>query len=78
MKKPTNKTRRLKPLSLYPLKAEEALALFMRVDPAEVEVGVWRLQPKRVKSVLCQQDNSDGLCRDVNGARGQFLRALAT
>ena len=34
MKKPASK--RLKPLSLYPLKAEEALALFMRVDPAEV------------------------------------------
>ena len=33
MKPPKKK----QPLSLYPLKAEEALALFMRIDPAKIE-----------------------------------------
>ena len=47
MKKPASK--RLKPLSLYPLKAEEALALFMRVDPAEVKR---RIPQKKGKAAL--------------------------
>ena len=36
----------LKPLSLYPLKAEEALRLFMQVDPVKVEAGMRRLRQK--------------------------------
>lgn len=49
MKKPTTKKLRLKSLSLYPLKAEEALSLFMRVDPAKVEGGMRCMQPTRGK-----------------------------
>jgi hypothetical protein len=37
---------RLTPLFLYPLKAEEALQLFMQVDPAKVEAGMRRLRRK--------------------------------
>ena len=35
-----------RPLSLYPLKAEEALRLFMQVDPAKVEAGMRQLRRK--------------------------------
>ena len=38
---------RLKSLSLHPLKAEEALRLFMQVDPAKVRAGVRRMRQKR-------------------------------
>jgi hypothetical protein len=36
-------------LSLYPLKAEEALAIFMRADPAKVREGMAKLRRKRGK-----------------------------
>lgn len=49
MKKSSNKKRRLKLISLYPLKTEEALALFMRVDPVKVEVGMRRMHKKKDK-----------------------------
>lgn len=45
MSKPANR-KRLKPLSLHPMKAEEALRLFMQVDPAKVRAA-WRLRQKR-------------------------------
>ena len=48
-KKPTPKRPRLKPLSLYPLKPEDALAAFMQVDPAKVEEGMRKLTRKRGK-----------------------------
>ena len=38
---------KLKPPSLYPLKAEEALSLFMRVDPAKVVAGMRKLHQRR-------------------------------
>jgi hypothetical protein len=34
-------------LSLYPLKAEEALAAFMRADPKKVEAGMQKLRRKK-------------------------------
>lgn len=34
---------------LHPLKAEEALAAFMRADPAKVEAGMRKLGRKRGK-----------------------------
>jgi hypothetical protein len=36
-------------LSLYPLKAEEALAIFMRANPAKVREGMAKLRRKRGK-----------------------------
>ncbi len=47
MKPPKKK----QPLSLYPLKAEEALALFMRIDPAKIE-GYKRPQKKGKAAAL--------------------------
>jgi hypothetical protein len=48
MSKQNNRPKhRLKPLSLYPLKAEEALSLFMQVDPAKVRVGLRKLRQGR-------------------------------
>jgi len=41
----------LGPLSLHPMKPEQALRLFMQVDPAKVEAGMRRLRRKRSKSV---------------------------
>lgn len=38
-KKLKTKKERLKPISLYPLKPERALSLFMRVDPEKVRKG---------------------------------------
>jgi hypothetical protein len=38
---------RLSSLSLHPLKVEEALRLFMQVDPVKVERGMKRLRGKR-------------------------------
>jgi hypothetical protein len=47
MKKCTpSKKHRTGPLSLCPLKAEEALRLFMQVDPAKVEHGMKNLRRK--------------------------------
>ncbi len=43
------RTKKLKPLSLYPLKTEEALSLFMRVDPAKVEAGIRKLYHKKAR-----------------------------
>lgn len=37
----------LRHLSLHPLKAEEALRLFMQVDPAKVRAGTRRLRRKK-------------------------------
>lgn len=48
-KKQASKKSRLKPLSLYPLKAEEALRLFMQVDPAKVKKGMRQLRQKKGK-----------------------------
>ena len=45
-----SKTRNLKPLSLYPLKAEEALRFFMQVDPKKVREGARRLLRKKGKT----------------------------
>ncbi len=39
MKKKETRKERLKPISLYPLKPEEALSLFMRVDPEKIRKG---------------------------------------
>jgi len=39
----TRKKDRLKPLSFHPLKVQEALRLFMQVDPAKVVAGVRKL-----------------------------------
>lgn len=39
LKKKETKRKRLKPISLYPLKPEKALSLFMRVDPGKVGKG---------------------------------------
>jgi len=47
MVKRKSKKNHLKPLSLYPLKAEEALVLFMQVDPAKVEARMHEFLPKR-------------------------------
>ena len=41
---------RLKPLSLHPLKAEEALRLFMQVDPGKVRVGIAAMRRKKVRA----------------------------
>jgi hypothetical protein len=38
--KPKRKRQRQGPISLHPLKAEQALRLFMQVDPAKVEAGM--------------------------------------
>lgn len=38
LKKKEIKKNRLKPISLYPLKPEEALFLFMQVDPRKIRV----------------------------------------
>jgi len=38
-----------KPVSLYPLKPEEALAAFMKVDPENVKKKERKLQKKRQK-----------------------------
>jgi hypothetical protein len=46
-KRHTPNKHRLKPLSLYPLKPEKALRLFMQVDPAKVRAGTRRLRRKR-------------------------------
>ena len=40
---------RLKPISLYPLKAEECLSLFMQVDPTRVRAGIRKLRHGRGK-----------------------------
>jgi hypothetical protein len=37
MKLPKKKSDRLKPISLYPLKPEEALAVFMKVKPKQIK-----------------------------------------
>jgi len=44
------KKHRLRLLSLYPLKPEEALAAFMQVDPAKVKAGMRKLRQKRGKA----------------------------
>jgi hypothetical protein len=49
MKKRKKVKKRPEPLSLYPLKTEEALAAFMQVDPAKVEEGMEKLRRKRGK-----------------------------
>lgn len=49
MKKINDQVERLKPLSLYPLKVEEALGLFMRVDPVKAGVDVGDRWSKRRK-----------------------------
>ena len=36
-----------KPLSLYPLKPEEALRAFMQVNPARVEAGMQAMKKRR-------------------------------
>jgi hypothetical protein len=36
MKKPKRKRKYAKPVSLWPLKPEEALAAFMKVDPRKI------------------------------------------
>jgi hypothetical protein len=43
------KKHRLHPVSLYPLKAEEALSLFMQVDPTPVRAGMRNLPRKTRK-----------------------------
>ena len=50
---------RLKPLSLYPIKAEEALALFIQVDPKPVKAGMQKLRRKKTG----RQHIADGLIR---------------
>lgn len=40
-------TRKPRPLTLYPLKPEEALAVFMRADPKKVAEKMQRLRRKR-------------------------------
>jgi hypothetical protein len=47
LRRKASKKHILKPLSLHPLKAEEALRLFMQADPAKVEAGMRRLWQKR-------------------------------
>jgi hypothetical protein len=41
---------RLPRLSLHPLKAEEALRLFMQIDPAKLKAKTKKLNQKRGKS----------------------------
>lgn len=47
MKGTKHTKRRLPTMSLYPLKAEEALAAFMRADPAKVREEMKKLRRKR-------------------------------
>ncbi|MBU4271600.1 MAG: hypothetical protein KKE86_10540 [Planctomycetes bacterium] len=49
LKKKATNPHRLKPLSLRPLKAEEALSLFMQVDPVGVQAGMRRPRRKMGK-----------------------------
>ena len=43
------KKHRLPRLSFHPLKAEEALSLFMQVDPAKVKTRMKKMRQKRGK-----------------------------
>jgi hypothetical protein len=68
-KKTTRKTRRtgtndrLKPLSLYPLKPEEALGLFMRVDPSKLKDSEKELKVdkrERARDVRTRKEQRQG------------------
>ena len=41
------KSDRLKPISLYPLKPEQVLSVFMKVDPERVRVRERKIQKKK-------------------------------
>jgi hypothetical protein len=43
-------SKRLKPLTLYPLEVEESLSLFMRADSDKVEPGMRRLHHKKSRN----------------------------
>ena len=57
-----NSPRKRRPprLSLHPLKAEEALRLFMQVDPGPVEKGLRKLARKRRKPSKPEGDEGKG------------------
>lgn len=41
----------LHPLSLYPLKAEDALVAFMQIDPTKFKFGIRKSRHKRGKAI---------------------------
>jgi hypothetical protein len=43
------KPKRLKPISLYPLKPEQALSAFMRIDPERIKSAERRVRKKSSK-----------------------------